>query len=176
MQLTAGEAEKTCGRKCVWGIFMDWFAEEGRSHSLLTRRRGICMSIQRWYRKVKTSCIFSYFVPNLRFATNEDYMTVPAVWIKQTWNTYLPVPVAFELRKCDVHIKPVIKKDRNFVPRHSEKAIERRKHGQRKGIWESSKCQQLLELCTCLSRSAGLGSVGLLPKGYQWDPLVNMTA
>lgn len=63
--------------------------------SLMTRRRGIWVSIQRWCRKVDGSRIFSYSVPSLCFTTNHDCMTVPADWTKQTWNTYLPVSIAW---------------------------------------------------------------------------------
>lgn len=44
--------------------------------SALTRRRGIWVRIQRRYRKVESSRIFSCFVPNLCFTTNQDFMTV----------------------------------------------------------------------------------------------------
>lgn len=126
--------------------------------SLLTRRRGIWVSIPRWYRKVESSHIFSYFVPSLHFTTNQDCMTVPAVWTKQTGNTYLPVPIAWTEEMWRTYCASHQRGQEFCAKALLEKVTEKRKCGQRKGIWESSKRQQLLELCTCLSRPASPGS------------------
>ena len=66
-----------------------------REEELLLTKRGVWMSVKRWYRKVESSYTFFYFVPSLHFTINQDCMTVPAVRTEQTWNMYLPMPTAW---------------------------------------------------------------------------------
>lgn len=91
-------------------------------------------------------------------------MAIPAVWTKQTRNTYyLPLFIAWTEKmpgtQCATHWRK-----RNYVPRHWEKARKRKTLRQRKKISERSANQQIVEPFMCLSRSASLGTVVLLPK------------
>lgn len=67
--------------------------------------------------------------------------------------------------KCEVHIKPGIR-GQEFCAKALSKSDTGKKTWTEKIIWESSKCQQLLELCECLSGQLAQGvSDSVRPSG-----------